>query len=170
MYPPSDDMWMTCGWRMSSTNQVSLWYVHVDDICHQPTKSLYEMYMCRQHLNSIDNVRFVYTMCGKWIVHDRICKEYSRWCMGDISIVCWKETYQGPLQIMCVLYAYAQIICGWHVNMQITCEQCLDVTCRENHQHTLSRKSFIWSWNETTQHLCDKFYPITNSCHSREIV
>ena len=41
---------------------------------------------------------------------------------------------------MFVLYAYAHIICGGHVNMQITCEQCPDATCRENHQHRLSRK------------------------------
>ena len=148
---------MTCGW-------------HVDDVCHQPTKSLYDMYMCGQHLNSIDNMCFVYTMCRKWIIHDRICKEYLRWCMGNIGIVCWKETYEGPLQKMCVLYAYAQIICRWHLNMQITCEQCLDATCRENHQHRLSHKSFIWSWNETTRHLCDKFHSITHSCHSGKIV
>ena len=61
-------------------------------------------------------------------------------------------------------------MCGWHVHMQITCEQCPDVTCRENHQHRLSHKSFIWSWNETTQHSCDKFHSITSSCQSRKIV
>ena len=61
-------------------------------------------------------------------------------------------------------------MCGWHVHMQIICEQCPDVTCRKNHQHRLSRKSFTWSWNETTQHSCDKFHSITSSCHSRQIV
>ena len=61
-------------------------------------------------------------------------------------------------------------MCGWHVHMQITCEQCPDVTCRENHQHRLCCKSFTWSWNETTQHCCDKFHSITSSCHSRKIV
>ena len=29
----------------------------MDDVCHQPTKSLYDMYMYGQHLNNIDNVR-----------------------------------------------------------------------------------------------------------------
>ena len=61
-------------------------------------------------------------------------------------------------------------MCRWHAHMQITCEQCPDVTCRENHQHRLCRKSFTWSWNETTQHCCDKFHSITSSCHSRKIV
>ena len=61
-------------------------------------------------------------------------------------------------------------MCGWHVHMQITCEQCPDATCRENHQYRLSHKSFIWSWNETTQHSCNKFYSITRSCQSRKIV
>ena len=61
-------------------------------------------------------------------------------------------------------------MCGWHVHMQITCEQCPDATCRENHQYRLSHKSFTWSWNETTQHSCDKFHSITSSCHSRKIV
>ena len=83
-------------------------------------------------------------------------------------VMCRWVCYQRPLQIMCVLYTYAQIICGWHLNMQITCEQCLDAICRENHQHRLSCKSFIWSWNETTQHFCDKFYSITNSCHWKD--
>ena len=59
-------------------DDVSTFRWHVDDVCHQPTKSLYDMYMCGQHLNSIDNMHFVYTMCRKWIIHDRICKEYSR--------------------------------------------------------------------------------------------
>ena len=54
--------------------------------------------------------------------------------------------------------------------MQMTCEQCPDVTYTENHQHRLSRKSFTWSWNETTQHSCNKFHSITSSCHSRKIV
>ena len=71
---------------------------------------------------------------------------------------------------MCALHAYAQIMCGWHVHMQITCEQCPDATCRENHQHRLCHKSFTWSWNETTQHSCDKFHSITSFCHSRKIV
>ena len=61
-------------------------------------------------------------------------------------------------------------MCWWHVHMQITCEQCPDATCRENHQHRLCRKSFTWSWNETSQHCCDKFHSITSSCHSRKIV
>ena len=61
-------------------------------------------------------------------------------------------------------------MCGWHVHMQITCEQCPDATCRENHQHRLCHKSFTWSWNETTQHCCDKFHSITSFCHSRKIV
>ena len=60
-------------------------------------------------------------------------------------------------------------MCEWHLHMQITCEQCPDVTCRENHQHRLSHKSFTWSWNEITQHSCDKFHSITSSCHSRKI-
>ena len=47
---------------------------------------------------------------------------------------------------------------------------CPDATCRENHQHRLCRKSFTWSWNETTQHCCNKFHSITSSCHSRKIV
>ena len=61
-------------------------------------------------------------------------------------------------------------MCGWHVHMQITCEQCPDVTYRENHQHRLCCKSFTWSRNETTQHCCDKFHSITSSCQSRKIV
>ena len=61
-------------------------------------------------------------------------------------------------------------MCGWHVHMQITCEQCPDATCRENHQCRLSHKSFIWSWNETTHHSCGKFHSITRSCQSRKIV
>ena len=61
-------------------------------------------------------------------------------------------------------------MCGWHVHMQITCEQCPDATCRENHEHRLCHKSFTWSWNETTQHCCDKFHSITSSCHGRKIV
>ena len=47
--------------------------------------------------------------------------------------------------------------------MQMRCEQCPDLTCRENQQHRLSRKSFTWSWNETIQHSCHKFHSITNS-------
>ena len=61
-------------------------------------------------------------------------------------------------------------MCGWHVHMQITCEQCPDATCRENHQHRLSCKPFTWSWNETTQHSYNQFHSITSSCHSRKIV
>ena len=63
-----------------------------------------------------------------------------------------------------------QIMCGWHLHMQITCEQCPDATCRETHQHRLSHKSFTWFWNETTQHSCDKFHSIASSCQSRKIV
>ena len=35
---------MTCGW-------------HIDDVCCPPTKSVYHVYMCGQHLHGIDNVR-----------------------------------------------------------------------------------------------------------------
>ena len=45
------------------------------------------------------------------------------------------------LDIVKILFGYLHV--RSHLNMQITCEQYLDATCRENHQHRLSRKSFI---------------------------
>ena len=59
-------------------------------------------------------------------------------------------------------------MCGWHVHMQIICEQCPDLTCRENHQHRLSCKSLHDPEMKKIQHSYHKFHSITNSCHSKD--
>ena len=50
---------MMCGWPVNLQTTCG-W--HIDDVCPPPTKSVYHVYMCGQHLHAIDNVR-LYREC-----------------------------------------------------------------------------------------------------------
>ena len=77
------------------------------------------------------------------------------------------RTTANNVHIICICPDNVWMTCTYSDNMW-TMSRC-DMQ-RDNHQYRLSHKSFIWSWNETTQHPCDKFYSITRSCQSRKIV
>ena len=180
---------MACRWHVHNMSWC-WWHVHMQMRCEQCLDVI-----CREnHQHKLSRKSFTWSWnkiiqnsCHKFHSHSKIVQVHAkhqdqcRWLADKVWMTCpvgdvlqmnygqyilvWMTCTHADEMCADDMYTCRWDVCGWHVHMQMRCEQCLDVICRENHQHKLSRKSFTWSWNKIIQNSCHKFHSITNSCH-----